>query len=410
MKKKIVSIVLLIICFNRLVNNYHIIDIYRRIITIISPYREKINICYSLQNKISDIISPNSDKWSITVLNDSGKTISDINGKTLRIPASNQKILTTAYALDRLGPNFTLKTKLYFINGSYHILGEGDPDLSPKTIRLLSNKILSHSRNRNLSTINVYLYEESRDNWWHSSWPIIDRKETYGAPISRLAVQSNSSQYALSEPILFFKSILFSNLNRKNNLINIQIRKSSDFEKNILNYPIFIYNSAPFYSLLSLANSESHNFTSEILLKRTSNKWSFTESSNSIYSWLGTLPLPKDRILIKDGSGLSRSNRLTSNYIANLLFYMKKHKYSNYYLSSFSLYGLRGTLTNSNQTSFLNGKLLAKTGTLSGIKSISGYLLKDDHVYIISIISNGIAYPNSISDQIIKNVYSSDCI
>ncbi len=42
------------------------------------------------------------------------KTILNYNGTKLLIPASNQKLLTTAAALSILGPDYTFKTKYFF--------------------------------------------------------------------------------------------------------------------------------------------------------------------------------------------------------------------------------------------------------------------------------------------------------
>ncbi|WP_028982181.1 D-alanyl-D-alanine carboxypeptidase/D-alanyl-D-alanine endopeptidase [Sporocytophaga myxococcoides] len=64
------------------------------------------------------------------------KTILNYNGTKLLIPASNQKLLTTAAALSLLGPDYTFKTYLEYdghisnkgvLDGNIYIRGEGDP-------------------------------------------------------------------------------------------------------------------------------------------------------------------------------------------------------------------------------------------------------------------------------------------
>jgi len=64
------------------------------------------------------------------------KPVVNYNGAKLLIPASNQKLLTTAAALSILGPDFTFKTYLEYdghindkgvLDGSLYIRGEGDP-------------------------------------------------------------------------------------------------------------------------------------------------------------------------------------------------------------------------------------------------------------------------------------------
>jgi len=80
----------------------------------ISP--EKFNICKSLQNKLEDYTYNFNSNISISILDDSGDFIVDINGEIPRIPASNQKILSSAFSLDTLGPKYTLNTSLKEIN------------------------------------------------------------------------------------------------------------------------------------------------------------------------------------------------------------------------------------------------------------------------------------------------------
>ena len=90
---------------------------------------EKFNICASLQNDIEDYISDFKSNISVSILNNDGEFIVDINGQTPRIPASNQKILSSAFSLDNLGPNYTLNTSLKeLINGGFYIAASGDPD------------------------------------------------------------------------------------------------------------------------------------------------------------------------------------------------------------------------------------------------------------------------------------------
>ena len=93
----------------------------------ISP--EKFNICQSLQEKLEEYTYNFNNNISVSVLDNSGDFIVDINGNMPRIPASNQKILSSAFSLDILGPYYTLNTSLKIINeGSLYIDASGDPD------------------------------------------------------------------------------------------------------------------------------------------------------------------------------------------------------------------------------------------------------------------------------------------
>ena len=107
----------------------------KRNINTISP--EKFNICKSLQNKLEDYTYNFNANISISILDDSGDFIVDINGEIPRIPASNQKILSSAYSLDKLGPYYTINTSLNIMNdGSLYIDAYGDPDFGKQFLLL----------------------------------------------------------------------------------------------------------------------------------------------------------------------------------------------------------------------------------------------------------------------------------
>src|SRR5260370_42566559 len=70
-----------------------------------------------LQQQLSTHLSqPKFDAalWGVKVVSlDSGQVIFEQNSQKLFSPASNSKLYTVALALDRLGPDFRIKTSLY---------------------------------------------------------------------------------------------------------------------------------------------------------------------------------------------------------------------------------------------------------------------------------------------------------
>ena len=67
---------------------------------------------------------------------------------------------------------------------------------------------------------------------------------------------------------------------------------------------------------------------------------------------------------------------------------MKFNNNYEFYTSTLSIMGMRGTLANSLLNSKLNGEFFGKTGTLSNVYSLSGYFRKKDKIYSVSIIQN----------------------
>lgn len=56
-----------------------------------------------------------------------GETVYDHHGKRALTPASNMKVVTSAVALQYLGPDFEYVTRVGMVNGSLTVIGSGDP-------------------------------------------------------------------------------------------------------------------------------------------------------------------------------------------------------------------------------------------------------------------------------------------
>ena len=317
---------------------------------------------------------------SFTLIDYEGNIISEYNSKIPRIPASNQKLLSTGYVISKYNNYYSLKTKLYKDNkNNYFIEGSGDPDLTLNDIQTLINNIKYNE------IINITLSEVKRDMYWPEGWTNEDKLYKYGSPITKLAINSNSSRYMNIQRL---KNYIYDYLLAKfpNSEINIFIKdRSNDLKKKKI--LIDNINSNPILSLVTLANAESHNFTSESLFKNASETWE-KNSYRKLYFWLKNKGLPTKNLYIADASGLSRNNKVTTDLIATFLHKMKFNNNYEFYASTLSIMGMRGTLANSLLNSELNGKFFGKTGTLSNVFSLSGYFLKKDMIYSVSIIQN----------------------
>jgi D-alanyl-D-alanine carboxypeptidase/D-alanyl-D-alanine-endopeptidase (penicillin-binding protein 4) len=84
--------------------------------------------------------------------------------------------------------------------------------------------------------------------------------------------------------------------------------------------------SIDMHGLLSLANTESHNFTAEVLLRAAAGTWDLGQATRLETLWLSRQGLPMEGVRVFDGSGLDRSNRLTSRFLAALLLRMNQHQ------------------------------------------------------------------------------------
>ena len=376
-------------------------------------------VCPALQRSVVAAVGSESQAWSISVLDDRGQLLADLNGGLARIPASNQKLVSTAFALDRLGTDFRLRTELLrHPNGSLELVGEGDPDLSIAEVQRIAMVALGQGGSRGPSAsaqpVTLIVREEPRQRWWPSDWHPSDRSYAYGAPITRLALTSNALHMAVMDPAARLQRVLDLAIRRQGGQVQLQLvdhdrrtiatstSKPTSTSRDVRDSVVLHREeSAPMHALLSLANTESHNFTAEVLMREAANSWDLGRASLMTTRWLQSQGVPMAGVLIRDGSGLSRGNRLTSRAISTLLWRMAQHPLNSYYQASMAIAGRRGTLRNRFRGTSLHGRFWGKTGTLSGVRSISGVLETQHGPRYVSMISNGGSAPNAVMGEIL---------
>ncbi len=361
--------------------------------------------CPALQARINGLVGGEASVWSITVADSQGRLLADLNGQRPRVPASNQKLVSTAFALDRLGPDYRLNTQLWRLpDGSFRLTGEGDPDLAlPQLQRFARLALASAGSTGQPSLVRLQLAEEPAQAWWPAGWHPDDRFYAYGAPITRLALTSNAIQSAVPNPPSRLRSLLTKALAQQGGQAQLSLVPASSTlpsEAELVHQEP----SAPMHNLLSLANTESHNFTAEVLLRQGAGSWDLQQARVLASRWLSEQGLPMEGVVVADGSGLDRANRLTSRFLAALLLRMNQHPYASQYLASMAVAGRRGTLRNLYIGTPIEGRLYAKTGTLTGVRSISGVLETADGPRYVSAISNGAGSPNGTIGAVLRQV------
>lgn len=361
--------------------------------------------CPALQQRIQRIVGGEAPVWSISVADSQGRLLADLNGTRPRVPASNQKLVSTAYALDRLGPDYRLNTQLWRLaDGTFRLTGEGDPDLAlPQLQRFAQLALANSGTDVRPSLVRLQLAEEPAQAWWPSGWHPDDRFYAYGAPITRLALTSNAIQSAVANPPSRLRTLLNKALVQQGGQAQLSLVSA---RSPVPGDAVLVHQepSAPMHNLLSLANTESHNFTAEVLLRQGAGTWDLSQARQLALRWLNEQGLPMAGVTVADGSGLDRANRLTSRFLAALLLRMNQHPYAAQYLASMAVAGRRGTLRNLFIGSPIEGRLYAKTGTLTGVRSISGVLETSDGPRYVSAISNGAGSPNDTIGAVMRQV------
>jgi D-alanyl-D-alanine carboxypeptidase/D-alanyl-D-alanine-endopeptidase (penicillin-binding protein 4) len=93
--------------------------------------------------------------------------------------------------------------------------------------------------------------------------------------------------------------------------------------------------------------------------------------------------------VLADGSGLSRQNLVSPKAIAQTLKLIAQTKEAAVYRASLPVAGISGTLRRRFNNTAAQGNLQAKTGTLTGVSALSGYLnVPSYQPLVFSIIVN----------------------
>lgn len=157
---------------------------------------------------------------------------------------------------------------------------------------------------------------------------------------------------------------------------------------------------------------ESDNLTAELFVKAMA----VSDSTNG--NWKDGLRLIKtfladsaeidtSQIRLSDGSGVSRYTLTSADQIIELLNYMYNSKNKDDFLFSLPSGGSEGTLKKRLESS--NFKIKAKTGGLSGVSCLSGYIFSEKHGAVaFSILMNGYIGTSSpfrnLQDRIVSTI------
>jgi D-alanyl-D-alanine carboxypeptidase/D-alanyl-D-alanine-endopeptidase (penicillin-binding protein 4) len=79
-------------------------------------------------------------------------------------------------------------------------------------------------------------------------------------------------------------------------------------------------------------------------------------------------------LFIKDGSGLSRNNAMSPSHYVEMLKYIYQSKYYATFLSTLPIAGVSGTLGSVCAGQSGQGRVKAKSGTLTRVKAYSGFV------------------------------------
>ena len=112
-------------------------------------------------------------------------------------------------------------------------------------------------------------------------------------------------------------------------------------------------------------------------------------------------------ILIENGSGLSRTSRISARQMGSMLEIAYRDALMPEFMASLALPGVDGTLVNRFRKEDLRGRSHFKTGTLTGVSSIAGYMLNRKGKRLVVVIQHngkkvGAGRSRKVQDAILR--------
>jgi serine-type D-Ala-D-Ala carboxypeptidase/endopeptidase (penicillin-binding protein 4) len=423
--------------------------------------------------------------WGLEIVDaESGALIYHSNADHFFVPASTTKLFTTALSLSRLGPAYRAHTT---VSSSQHpdangllaadlvLNGAGDPSLKTADIEFLAEQLYQSGLRRIDGAV---IGDDSAFLWepYSPGWSIDDALESFGAPVSALALNDNSITVQISpdslsfvpplplftvenqlepnpltatkinldrlpgsntlrvwgtiqptaklssidigvdDPARYAALALFDSLVRHGIQVSgkpVSRHKFPGDRFPIPPSPVILaqHDSAPLVEDLRVTEKTSQNLHAETYLHLVARErlglGSRAAGLSELTTFLDEAKVDKEDYRFYDGSGLSRLNVLTPHAVTTLLRYMAKSPINDDWFSLLAVSGVDGTLEHRMKNQKIKGRIVGKTGSLSHVSALSGYVLRRNGTrYAFSILVNNYNAPSSDVRELIDKLCS----
>ena len=305
--------------------------------------------------------------------------------QTLR-PASTMKLLTAVTAIDLLGSEYRLNTSLRYqgaikdsvLTGDLICVGSMDPMFDTNDMRAFVESVralgVDTIRGRLVAAPSFKEEELLGEGWcWDDDNPqlsslLVERKDEF---MTVFASMLREAGIVVEAPIItapYSKDALMLCV-RSHQLKEILIPMLKESDN--------LYAESVFYHIAASQGARPAKAShARQLVKKELSK-------------AGVTGVPYK---IADGSGLSLYNYVTPELMVKLLCYAYRH--TNIFMQLYPalpVAGQDGTLKKRMMNTSANGKVKAKTGTVTGVSSLAGYLTSaNGHVLAFCILNQGV--------------------
>lgn len=176
-------------------------------------------------------------------------------------------------------------------------------------------------------------------------------------------------------------------------------RREGDISVEGVGVELARHDSLPLLEALRVIDKESQNLHAEMMLREVARSargiGSREAGLDELKLFLAEAGIATKQYDFEDGSGLSRMTLVTPAVVSRLLMYMYASKYRDAWVSLLPVAGEDGTLKKRFRKAG-TGAIHAKTGSLSHVAALSGYMLPvSGKAYAFSILVNNFNGPAS---------------
>ena len=304
--------------------------------------------------------------------------------QTLR-PASTMKLLTAITALDRLGGNYQFRTSLRYsgevvdsvLTGNLYCVGGMDPMFDIIDMNAFVESVLGLGvKTIRGNLVAVTSFKDTLllgEGWcWDDDNPqlsplLVSRKDEFMSKfVEMLRAAGVEVDAPITTGVLPKESLTICTRSHTLREILLPMMKDSDN----------LYAESVFYQAASTVASRPATAA---------------HGRQAVKETLGKAGVKDIQYRIADGSGLSLYNYVTPELMVKLLIYAYRHR--NIYIELFPslpVAGQDGTLKKRMVKSPANGRVRAKTGTVTGVTTLAGYCASlNGHMLVFSIMNQG---------------------
>ena len=156
---------------------------------------------------------------------------------------------------------------------------------------------------------------------------------------------------------------------------------------------IYTHYSPTLEEIIRETNVNSNNLYAEALFRYLGTRYGLPGtihgSSDLLRDFWRRRGVDTGAAIIKDGCGLAPQDAVSAKTFVQLLTYMSRSKYADAWFASLPVSGVSGTLKTLCAKTELEGRILAKSGTIAGTKNFAGYIdMPNGDRWVFAILIN----------------------